>query len=120
METPSEEETPSIPLCTICNKPQIGHNFVHAFKGPNDRGGLEKAKPEPPVGGSYAGAPVQRRSTATPSDPILRMLLIRLGVITPEQLTELENELQAAGMVTNADSKPGDGGSNSGDREAQR
>ena len=44
-------------------------------------------------------AEVETRLQNMPNgDPILRMVLIRAGLITADQLTEVENELKATGI----------------------
>lgn len=42
---------------------------------------------------------VSARRTVIPADALLRMLLIRKGIIKADELATLENELRAAGIV---------------------
>lgn len=82
-------------LCKICGMTQIEHEHLtpqphHGFSADG------KLFVMPPV----TTSPYDPNVRKTPVDPILRMLLIRKGIVTPDELTQLENELKASGVVT--------------------
>lgn len=86
-------------VCTICRHTRAEHaerEFKHAFSPPGGKtGGLFKKTDAsevmaPPPGGALRKLP--------PGDPVLRMALIRLGVVTVEALEQVEAELRATGM----------------------
>lgn len=80
--------------CLICGKSEQWHrdnNPSHSF---SVDGRLVKRAP------SQANLPSSQNQPqiATGGDPVLRMALIRAGVITPEDLTQVEAELNATGI----------------------
>lgn len=85
-------------LCTICHRPPEAHvTMHHQFQKPGQPSSLvhqEAKAPEPPHSG--VKPPVRLPSA---SDPVLRMALIRAGVITVAQLDEVEEELRATGVA---------------------
>ena len=88
---------PVIDPCTICSKPKIGHErFRHAFVGYDDAAGglFEKTEVKPPP--SDQASKVRIPSSG---DPILRMVLLRKGLITVADLDEVEAELRATGVA---------------------
>lgn len=83
-----------MPSCSICGKDERWHReneVLHAF---SLDGRLKKAESPPP------SKPVsqERPKVNIQGDPVLRMALIRAGVITPEDLTQVEDELNATGI----------------------
>lgn len=92
-------------LCRICKRPRLDHNFNHKFVGPNDSPGLVQVDKEvPPPPDSSPQDPVReqpqdRVRTMPPGDSVLRMALLRAGVITLAQLEEVEAELKGAGIA---------------------
>ena len=80
--------------CAICGKDQAWHrenNSAHAF---STDGQLSRRA------SSQSGDPSSqnRPRINTGGDPVLRMALIRKGVITPEDLTQVEAEINATGI----------------------
>lgn len=81
-------------LCVICNWPERDHkerNMQHAF---TLTGELARRARNNDMNSS-PGAEIKQLPQG---DPVLRMALIRAGVITPEDLTQVENELKATGI----------------------
>lgn len=88
--------------CTVpgCGKIREQHRaLAHQFQGDEDAM-LRKVAP-------------QQVRTVVAADPVLRIALVRAGVITYDQLTEVEKELRAAGLLGGSDA--GDRGSGGGD-----
>lgn len=78
----------STPQCSVCGDTLADHGGrAHRF---SLDGKVSKVQEAP--------AP---RKISTPSDPVLRMLLVAKGVITPEDLTAMEQQLLAAGAIRN-------------------
>lgn len=80
--------------CLICGKDEQWHrenNPAHAF---SLDGRLTRAQRQPDA------KPVsqERPRIQGGGDPVLRMALIRKGIITPEDLTQVEDELNATGI----------------------
>lgn len=92
------------PLCRICSRPKADHldamsSIRHAFVGPNDSMKLrESARPsrddESPVPATQGSV-----GNALRGDPILRLVLIRKGILSPDDLSEVEQELKGAGFA---------------------
>lgn len=84
--------------CTICHKPQEAHRQMHHSFSPHGRPtALFEKSPEAPAAPSGGAKPTVRLPSA--SDPILRMVLLRAGVITVAQLDAVEEELRATGVA---------------------
>lgn len=82
--------------CTICHKPRSNHPYRHAFSPYGESSGLfEKTeeKPSPPD-----SSPQQQVRIPSSGDPILRMVLLRKGLITVQDLDQVEAELKATGV----------------------
>jgi hypothetical protein len=90
-------------LCGVCHHDRQWHrenpSVQHAF---SENGQLSK-KPvdSKPVNHASSGDPATQGSIGRrlQGDPILRLLLIRKGIITTEELTQVEDELQGAGFA---------------------
>lgn len=100
MTTETEE------FCRTCGKPKSNHPYRHAFVGSSDSPAIVQVDlPTPPPPDSSPDDPVRDREDRVrvnpPSggDPILRMALMRAGVITLAQLEEVEAELKGAGVA---------------------
>lgn len=84
-------------ICTICHKPQDGHNYRHKFSPQGGKtGGLIKTGDQ-----SAKGQPASEGSVRTlpGGDPVLRMVLLRKGLITVEDIETVEAELRATGVA---------------------
>lgn len=85
------------PLCGICDRSPGDHKDaeidgrVHHKFSPNGHLAALEAPPKQPA----PAAPVN----SVPSDPVLRLLLIGKGIITPEELTNTEQMLIATGTM---------------------
>ena len=85
--------TGKIETCTVCGKPKDNHPFRHAFASTF-------------TGNTLKAAPKEEPEDSTPSrdiqlggDPVLRLALIRRGIITPDDLSCIEQELKGAGIA---------------------
>ena len=82
--------------CRVCGRPKDNHPYRHAFQGPDSGSLIEKEQPPPAIAsGPIQGSP----GNALRGDPVLRMVLIRAGVITVDQLSQVEAELRATGFA---------------------
>jgi len=114
-----KEQSKHLDQCTVCGRPQMAHeHMAHMFSPPWAPIGLRTAErpASPPPSGGDTGVSSNdqvespeanvridqgRSGISLTGDPVLRMILIRQGLITPQDLTEVENELLSLGMVTN-------------------
>lgn len=96
LTTESEAE-----VCGICSRPKEAHkDMVHQFQPKNgprtlvarDDSSHDQRKHAP---GESQGRP----RNASSGDPVLRMALIRKGVITVEDLDAVDAELRATGVA---------------------
>lgn len=129
MPTPTDSskptpENPSRPTsgevvdpCTICSKPKLNHPYRHGWVGyGDDKSGLFEVSsstppPRPPQNdGTHTPAESfdsavrssqGRSGNALQGDPVLRLALIRAGIIKVEDLDRIEGELRAAGVASN-------------------
>lgn len=86
-----------VELCTICRKPKLGHNYHHQFSSPGSRtNGLVKSSDAPSAPSVQSEGSVRIPSGG---DPMLRMVLLRKGLITVADLDEVEAELRATGVA---------------------
>ena len=84
------------PLCRVCKHPRSNHPFRHPFQGFDQDATLKLPDDAPSSdAGMIQGSP----GNALRGDPVLRMALIRAGVITADQLTQVEAELKATGIA---------------------
>lgn len=88
-------------VCRFCGKPKGNHPYKHAFVGLNDIGSLrsrdnERSDPSSSMPTSDQG----RVRNAMTGDPVLRLILIRKGIISVADLNEVEQQLEAAGYAT--------------------
>lgn len=93
----TEEESPR---CQVCGKPKNDHNFRHAFIMLGHPSILVEVTPPegiPAIETEEGPRPAVR--VAPPGDPVLRLALIRKGVITLEDLETVEAELRGAGVA---------------------
>lgn len=84
-------------VCTICGKDKAAHvNCIHRFSPYGENSVLTQRTDadKPP-------APPAQAQVRIPSggDPLLRMVLLRKGLITVADLDELEAELRATGVA---------------------
>lgn len=89
----------SDPFCRVCGRPRSDHRGRHMFIGPGDPLKLREG-PSRDDRGDDAPASQGPVRSLTGGDPVLRMALIRKGLISPEDLDEVERELGAAGIAT--------------------
>lgn len=83
-------------ICKICKRPKSDHNnLFHAF---SVTGTLEKT-----LGADdrkqRVPASLKRPQAALKGDPVLRMAMVRKGLVTADELEEIENELRSTGAV---------------------
>lgn len=92
-----EEEMPR--TCTVCGKPEDDHPFRHAF---TTTGGITTQKEQDDSG------PLPPPGSVPPSgDPVLRLALIRRGLIDLADIEAVEAELKGAGIaIGNSMGKP--------------
>lgn len=90
--------------CRICGGSKQDHldaglKIRHAFVGPNDSMRLREAAR--PSRDDESAMPASQGSVgnALRGDPILRLLLIRKGIISPDELSAVEQELKGAGFA---------------------
>jgi hypothetical protein len=85
-------------LCTICHRDKEAHKSMrHTFSPFGQSSTLFEKTPEAP-----SPPPDQPRSTVrlpSASDPILRMVLLRKGLITVADIEAVEQELRATGVA---------------------
>lgn len=87
-----------VPTCSICHKPKDNHPYRHEFSPIGNRtGGLikasDRASSEPSV------ASQGRVGIAPGGDPVLRLVLLRKGLIEVADLDAVEAELRATGVA---------------------
>jgi len=89
--------------CTICHKPRAAHNYRHAWTGFStttsalfEQTGHSSGGDQPATGDPVTQGRVRIASTG---DPVLRMVLLRKGIITVEDLNAVEEELRATGVA---------------------
>lgn len=93
MSEPATEE-----LCTICNRDRPAHKTMHhGFSPPGQPSSLFEKSPEAPE--TSPSGPRTTVRLPQSGDPILRMVLLRAGVITVAQLDAVEEELRATGAA---------------------
>lgn len=88
--------------CTICHLPRAEHNtpnIVHEFCSPGQQKTLVARSQQSPD--AHEGN--QQGSNGLPatitSDAILRLALLRRGIITTDDLDEIEKELRVTGVA---------------------
>lgn len=88
--------------CAICHIPRAKHNtpnILHEFCEPGQQASLVHRTIESPD--AHEG--IAQGSNGTPltvsSDAILRLALLRRGVITTDDLDEIEKELRVTGVA---------------------
>lgn len=90
-------------LCTICHKPAIEHEergFKHRFSPPGQPSALFARTDQAQSSSSQRTSGAQGAiRIPTAGDPVLRMALIRKGVLTVADLDEVEAELRATGVA---------------------
>lgn len=87
-------------LCGICHRPQAEHkNYQHAFVGNNQPKTLVARSQQSPDAheGNQQGA--QGALPKQSSDAILRLALLRKGLITTQDLDDIEEELRVTGVA---------------------
>lgn len=87
--------------CKTCGKPRSNHPFRHAFVGVGDSPALVEVPvvtPGPPDRPPL-GLGEDRVRVMPPGDSILRLALMRAGLITVEDLEKVEAELKGAGVA---------------------
>ena len=102
----SQAETKPSPKdehCTICHIPQHAHNMpniLHEFRSPGQQPSLVARSQQSPAAheGNRQGAN-RELPTSAGSDAILRLALLRKGIITVADLDFIEAELRVAGKA---------------------
>ncbi len=87
-------------VCKYCHKDRQWHRDHPEVKHEFTTNGPLQAKSSPvapPPGDVPSSVPAPR--PLPPGDPVLRMALIRAGVLSPQQLTDVEDELRASGAA---------------------
>ena len=84
--------------CGVCGNTRKYHtNKIHAF---SSDGRLEEAKPSMMMPSSPGGPRSQTApQVATIGDPVLRMVMVRKGLITPDELLAADLELRSTGIM---------------------
>lgn len=97
-ETAVSEKNLAEPTCKVCGKTLPEHaTLMHRF---TEKGGLaKKGRGDQSSGGVPASQTAP--SAALTGDPVLRVALIRAGIISPADLTAVEEELRASGIINN-------------------
>lgn len=89
--------------CTICHKPKADHNYRHAWVGYGDpqQTLFKSTENDAPASSIDEARPSSQGSVriAPGGDPILRMALLRKGVITLADLDAIDAELKGAGVA---------------------
>lgn len=92
--------------CKICGRTRAEHgDLVHEFSAD---GSLVKNESSNRSSERVPGSQKAPQATLK-GDPVLRMVMVRKGLITPEELKEVEDELRATGAVFDVHSARGDG-----------
>lgn len=87
-------------ICTICTTPRSEHgDRKHQFRGAEDRDtSLIPKKSGGDASLSDTSVPQGSLGIASKGDPVLRLALIRAGVLTAQDLDVVEAELKASGL----------------------
>lgn len=87
--------------CRTCGKPKSDHPYRHAFVGVGDSPALIEIRPQtpPPPDGPVEENSQARVRVLPPGDSVLRLALMRAGVITVEDLERVEAELKGSGVA---------------------
>lgn len=98
--------------CQLCHRPKDDHGpgkIRHKFVGLNDSMSLQEDDRPHVTGDAQHPASQGPVRSLLGGDPILRLALIRKGLITSEELDKIEQELKGAGIaVAEAVGKPRD------------
>lgn len=99
------DEPEVIDPCTICHKPKADHPYRHRWAGygSGSEALFQSTDPVPPPPDSPTNTreASQSQVRVMPNgDPILRMVLIRKGIITVDDLENIEAELKGAGVAS--------------------
>lgn len=99
----------AVDVCRVCQKSRDEHGSMrHIFVSTDDR--AQGLRPKQSSAGDASNSASESQgsiSGALRGDPVLRLLLIRKGVITPDELTAIENELKATGLASAAPTRLG-------------
>lgn len=103
MRAEAEEE-----YCRTCGKPKSDHPYRHMFIGVKDSPALVEVKVNTPAPPDSVKTEVVTESgdkvkILPPGDSVLRMALLRAGVITLADLEAIEAELKGAGIAWHVD-----------------
>lgn len=90
--------------CRTCGKPKSNHPFRHAFVGVGDSPALIEVRPTTPAPPDSppppdSEGPVNKVRISPPGDSVLRLALLRAGVITVADLETVESELKTSGVA---------------------
>ena len=85
--------------CSVCGHLRSEHPYRHAFVGPSDQQVLHEVTPDTPPPPREPGDPPASVRVSPPGDSVLRLALLRLGVITLADLEVIEAELRGAGLA---------------------
>lgn len=85
-------------VCGVCGKPAGAHkNLAHVF---NVEGRLVRRDAAATKSPSRADPSSQGSKGKLPTvDPIMRLILIRKGLVTAEEISQAEDELKSAGII---------------------
>lgn len=96
-------ETGIIDPCTICHKPKADHPYRHAWVGYSTGTSalFESTGNDSPASSSQSELPSSQGSTRVlpTGDPVLRIALLRKGILTLDDLASVEAELRGAGVA---------------------
>lgn len=85
--------------CRICGHPKNDHHYRHAFVGATDSPALIEISPVTVPPPSQTGEQPASVRASPPGDSVLRLVLLRSGVITLEDIEKVEAELRGAGVA---------------------
>lgn len=86
--------------CAVCHRPRKDHSrFRHDFRAFGESPTLSESAPRRESPDQVDPASQGRIRIATGGDPVLRMTLIRAGVISVGDLDKVEAELRATGVA---------------------
>lgn len=89
--------------CTICHKPKSAHvagQIIHSFSPFGQPIGLfQRTEEAPPPPDAVTSQPRMEVKLPSSSDPVLRLVLLRAGLITVADIEAVERELRATGVA---------------------
>lgn len=111
-------------VCAVCHKPKGNHPYKHSFVPETESASLRSRDNHPSNQSSSRPTGAQGRvRNAQIGDPVLRLIMLRKGIITVDDLNQVETELTASGVASYEPSPLGesrDSGTDTPDREDER